>query len=156
MKDFASIEAFIAHMAMVEQAVIRHAHAGLEKSAQVVEKAAKAELGYYQPAVGPFPAWDPLAESTLEHHAALGVGDSPLLVTGQLYASIEHETQGHEAVIGTKMDIGAYQEFGTDRIPPRPFMGPAVVHSKEKIEKIMSRGLVTAIVGGASVFGMGD
>jgi HK97 gp10 family phage protein len=71
-----------------------------------------------------------------------------LLVTGELYASIQHESSGNEAVIGSKMDIGAYQEFGTDKIPPRPFMGPAAFVNKEKIERIMARGVVAGILGG--------
>ena len=77
----------------------------------------------------------------------MGVGDTPLLVTGELYASIEHEVEGNEAVIGTKLEIGEYQEFGTKNIPPRPFMGPAAFNNQAKIKKIMSHSLVTAIVG---------
>src|SRR6267378_1952769 len=133
MKKFDDLTSFIAHFAVIERAVHKHAKHGLEKSAQLIEKTAKEEIGHYQPAVGPFPEWAPLADSTLAHHTSMGVGDSPLLVTGELYASIEHKVQGDEAMIGTKMAIGAYQEFGTEHIPPRPFMGPAVFNSKAKI-----------------------
>jgi HK97 gp10 family phage protein len=139
---------FALHLAAMELAVQIKAEKALEHTAELIEKTAKEELGHYQPAVGPFQAWPALAPGTLAHHAALGVGDSPLLVTGELYASIQHESSGNEAVIGSKMDIGAYQEFGTDKIPPRPFMGPAAFVNKEKIERIMARGVVAGILGG--------
>lgn len=155
MKSFDNLGSFIAHMAAVEASIMVHAERGLKKSAMVVEKTAKDELGTYQQAVGPFPAWSPLAEATKEDRARHGfTPDDPLMRDGTLIRdSIEHEVHGHEAVIGSKEDVAAYQEFGTERIPPRPFMGPAVIHSKKKIEQIMGHGLVKAIVGGASVFG---
>lgn len=158
MKVFEDFGKFVAHMATIEAAVVLHAERGLKKSAVVVEKAAKAELGTYQQAAGPFPAWAPLAEATQAERARLGfTPDDPLLRDGTLIRdSIKHEVAGHEAVIGSTEEVAAYQEFGTNRIPPRPFMGPAIFHSKKKIEKIMGRGLVTAIVGGASVFGEGE
>lgn len=142
------LASFAVHLAAIELAVQIKAEKALEHAAELIEKTAKDEIGHYQPAVGPFQSWSPLAASTLAHHAAMGVGDSPLLVTGELYASIQHESVGKEAVIGTKMDIGAYQEFGTDKIPPRPFMGPAAFVNKEKIERIMARGVVAGILGG--------
>lgn len=148
MKEFGDIGSFITHMAVIEVAVHEQIHHGLEEAAQLIEKTAKEAIGHYQEAMGPFPAWDQLAPSTLAYHASMGVGDSPLIVTGELYASIQHETDGSEAVIGSKMDIAGYQEFGTEKIPPRPFMGPAVFTNKAKIEHIMAKGLVSALVGG--------
>jgi HK97 gp10 family phage protein len=147
MREFDNIASFIGHLALIERGLHRHIEHAVEKSAQLIESTAKDEIGHYQPAVGPFPAWPALAERTLEHHARMGVGDSPLIVTGELYASIEHETHGDEAVIGTKSEIGAAQEFGTPNIPPRPFMGPAAIRSKEGIEAIFGHALVGAIVG---------
>lgn len=145
MREFDNIASFIGHLAMVERGMHGHIERAVEKAAVLIETTAKDELGHYQPAVGPFPAWPDLAERTLEHHERMGVGDTPLLVTGELYASIEHETHGNEAIIGTKSEIGAYQEFGTPSIPPRPFMGPAALRSKEGIEEIFGRALAGAI-----------
>jgi HK97 gp10 family phage protein len=152
-KEFSDLAQFAAHLISLETAVQIQAERALEHAAATIENKAKEELGNYQPAVGPFPAWAPLAESTLAQHKRLGVGESPLLVTGQLYASIEHEARGGEAVIGTKMDIGAYQEFGTTKIPPRPFMGPAALTSQQKVEKIMAASMVNALVGGNALLG---
>ncbi|MBX9901253.1 MAG: hypothetical protein K2Y28_10785 [Burkholderiaceae bacterium] len=142
------LASFGLHLAAMELVVQKRAEQALAHAAELIEKTAKEEIGHYQPAVGPFEAWQALAPSTLAHHAAMGVGDTPLLVTGELYASIEHELSGNEAVIGTKMEIGAYQEFGTDKIPPRPFMGPAAFKNKDKIERIMAKGVVAGMLGG--------
>jgi len=151
--DFDSIGKFVEHFVTLELAVHKAAEHGLREAAKVIEAEAKAELGYYQPAVQSFPEWEQLAESTLAQHAALGIGDTPLMLTGQLYASIEHQVHGTEAVIGTLMDIGAYQEFGTEKIPPRPFMGPAAFHSKDRIEKIMGHAVMAGLLGGNALIG---
>jgi len=147
MRAFNDVAAFIAHLGTLERAIHKQTTSGLERSAKLIEKTAKASIGYYQPAAGPYPAWEQLAASTLAHHDRMGVGDSPLMVTGQLYASIQHEVEDDKAVIGSKMDIAADQEFGTDRIPARPFMGPALYVNKAKLEKIMGDALFTAVAG---------
>jgi HK97 gp10 family phage protein len=153
MRQFNDIPSLIAHLVAVDLAARKEARAGLEKCAKLIETTAKDKLGYYQEAVGPYPAWEQLSDRTLAEHAALGVGDSPLVLTGGLYASIEHQVNDTEAVIGTKSEIGLYQEIGTDKIPPRPFMGPSLLENEEKIKKIMGDHLVTAIIGGASAPG---
>lgn len=100
-----------------------------------IEETAKEEIGVYQPAVGPFEAWAPLAASTKAERVRLGyIEDEPLLRSGQLRDSIESEVVGLAAIIGTKSEIGLWQEVGTDHIPPRPFIGPAYVR---KIDPLM-------------------
>lgn len=100
-----------------------------------IEETAKEEIGVYQPAVGPFEAWSPLAESTKADRLRLGyTEDDPLLRSGELKSSIESEVVGLAAIVGTKSEIGLWQEVGTDRIPPRPFIGPAYVR---KIDSLM-------------------
>lgn len=153
MREFKDMASFITHFATLEVAIRREANHALEKSAVLIEKTAKEELGHYLDAIGPFPEWDPLEPATIATHNRYGVGDSPLILTGELYASIEHETEGGEAVVGTKMTIGEYQEFGTDKIPPRPFMGPAVFSNKKKIEEIMAKGMVHGLIGGNALLG---
>ncbi len=101
---------------------------GVKKYAEEIEAAAKEELGVYQPATGPFNAWDPLADSTMNDRINQGYpADEPLLRSGELRDSIQHEVQGLAAIVGTKSPIGLWQEVGTDRIPPRPFIGPAYI-----------------------------
>jgi phage gpG-like protein len=105
---------------------------GLESNFRVIvkeiEETAKEEIGIYQPAYGPFDAWAPLAESTKADRIRSGyTEDDPLLRSGELRDSIESEVVGLAAIVGTKKEIGLWQEVGTSHIPPRPFIGPAYV-----------------------------
>jgi HK97 gp10 family phage protein len=122
---------------------------GLEVCAQVIEATAKHEIGTYQDAVGPFSAWPSLAESTQTERERLGyTPDDPLLRRGDLREGIQREVSGLTAVIGSKDDIAAYQEFGTDKIPPRPFMGPAVIHSEKLILGTLGGAVARGVSGG--------
>lgn len=149
MREFNSLQAFAAHLVMMQTAEIAAIERGLEAAARAIKKTAKSEIGHYQLAAGPFPGWSLLAASTEADKAAKGYPENaPLLREGDLRDSIEHETHHLEAVIGSKSDIAAYQEFGTNKIPPRPFIGPAAFRNKEKIKKILGSAVVAGLVGG--------
>lgn len=112
---------------------------GLEVSFRVIvkeiEETAKEKIGVYQPAYGPFDAWVPLAESTKADRVRRGYSeDEPLLRSGDLRDSIQSDVMGLAAIVGTKSEIGLWQEVGTSYIPPRPFIGPAYIR---KIEPLM-------------------
>ncbi|WP_426607106.1 hypothetical protein [Pantoea anthophila] len=115
---------------------------GLEVSFRVIvkeiEETAKEEIGIYQPAYGPFDAWAPLAESTKADRVRLGYSeDEPLLRSGELRDSIESEVVGLAAIVGTKCEIGLWQEVGTTHIPPRPFIGAAYVRKIDPLREAM-------------------
>jgi HK97 gp10 family phage protein len=149
MREFESPALFAEHLVAMAVAVEKSAQQGLKKAAKLIESDAKRQIGHYQPEVGPFQDWAPLADSTEAEKARLGYpSDAPLLREGDLRDSIEHEVVGLEAVVGSKSDIAEYQEFGTDKIPPRPFIGPAAFKNKDKIQKILGEALVTGLVGG--------
>lgn len=148
--ELPSLDALAKHLLASAVAVQVEAERGLEKALVVIEKEAKSEIGHYQPQVGPFNAWPQLADSTLRHHEAMGVGDTPLLVHGDLRDSIQHERHGTEGVVGSKSDIALYQELGTSKIPPRPFMGPAAVKSAAKIKQVMGEAAVKGVLYGAT------
>ncbi|TXL80223.1 hypothetical protein D9O29_05745 [Pantoea vagans] len=112
---------------------------GLESRFRVIvkdiEETAKEEIGVYQPAYGTFDAWLPLAEATKADRVRQGYSeDEPLLRSGELRDSIESEVVGLAAIVGTKSEIGLWQEVGTSHIQPRPFIGPAYVR---KIDPLM-------------------
>lgn len=153
MKEFKSLMDFSAFMKLAAPvAIAAELKRGLEASAKAIEATAKAEIGKYQPEVGPFPAWAELAEDTQIDRAYQGYPiDEPLLRRGDLRDSIEREVENLEAVIGSKSDIAAYQEFGTDKIPARPFMGPAAFHNKEKIVKAIGAATVRGLFGGGQI-----
>jgi HK97 gp10 family phage protein len=124
----------------------------LERVAQRVEDTARAELGVYQPEVGPFPEWAELAQSTQDERERLGYpADEPLLRDGSLRDSISHEVHDLEAVIGSTSDIAEYHEFGTSKMPPRPFIGPAAERNHDVILKELGGAIVAGIIGDQAI-----
>ena len=100
----------------------------LERAAILLETSAKEAIGTYE-----F-GWPALAPATVARKGA----DTPLLETGRLQGSIEHQVGHHEAWVGTNDPNAAFQEFGTSRgIPPRPFMGGAVEHEGDKVVGVL-------------------
>lgn len=149
MREFASPLEFSLHLIEISHRIEHIEHKALEKCAVLIEKDAKAQIGYYQGVVGPFQDWAPLAESTEAEKARKGYAlDAPLLRDGTLRDSIEHEVVDREAVIGSKSDIAYYQEFGTATIPPRPFIGPAAFKNKKNIQHILGAAIVEGVTGG--------
>lgn len=128
------------------------AEVGMKAAATVVQHDAKERIGEYQDEVGPFPEWEQLADSTEEEKARLGfLADAPLERTGEMRDSIEKEFHPMEAVIGSKLPEAAFQEFGTEHIPPRPFLGPAVFANKKKIRALIGGAVVGALIGQSPV-----
>jgi HK97 gp10 family phage protein len=68
-------------------------------------------------------------------------GSFPRVQTGKLRASITHRVKDEDKQIvgevGTNVEYGIYLEFGTSKMYPHPFMGPAYdKHEKEIGDKI--------------------
>lgn len=122
--------------AILEHAAMKIQHAGheiLEPVGVMLETSAKEAIGTYR-----F-GWTPLAESTIAHKAT---GDSPLLETGALQGSIGHVVEGEDrAYVGTNDEKAKWHEFGTSRIPPRPFLGGALAHDGDKIPALVHAAL---------------
>ena len=91
---------------------------GLDKVGELAQTMAVHYIGTYQT------GWPRLAESTLEKKSA----DTPLLETGAMRDSIEKELDPIEmkVTVGSKSKIALWQELGTSRIPPRPFLSLAM------------------------------
>lgn len=143
MKHFDSFGAFAAHLTRLAAKAPAVMHHATDRAAAIIEERAKDEIGQYQPAVGPYPAWPPLAESTEARKASAGypVG-APLLATGEMYGSVGRTVSGTEAVIGAEDPKIVYHELGTDRIPPRPVFGPAAFGARDTVRKLL--GVTTA------------
>lgn len=150
---FNSLGELAIHLVEAQAHMVLSLHHGLERASKLVERTAKSEFGVYQPQQGPFPAWAPLAESTLERKEADGSAppDNPLVHSGDLRDSIEHEVVGHEAVIGTKDPLMVFHEFGTSKMPARPVLGPAAFRNKEHIKRILGEAMVEGLLGGESI-----
>ena len=152
MREFTSLAEFAIKLIELQAAEVVALQAGLEKVARAVEKTAKSEIGNYQNAVGPFPAWAELADSTESRKIAMGYAvDAPLLATGEMRDSIEHQVSGLEAEIGSNNDKMVYHEFGTSRIPARPVLGPAAYRNRKKIEMILGHAAVTGLLEGTGI-----
>ena len=149
MKEF-TMEGFARHLlavAAAEQVVARRA---LEKCGKIVQKRAKEKIGEYQDQTGPFIAWPELAEFTKADRVRQGYPeDEPLLRSGEMRDSIERATSadGYEVQIGSNSDKAVWQELGTERIPPRSFLGGATADMLPEIKAILGRTVVAALVG---------
>lgn len=139
------LAAHLTHVAATQHAMERGA---LEECAKLVETRAKAKLGEYQDAAPPFAGWADLADATKADRERQGFPeDDPLVRTGALRDSIGHTVADGAAHVGSNSDVAVYQELGTDRIPPRSFLGGAMAESLGEVRGIIGREAVAALVG---------
>jgi phage gpG-like protein len=119
---FSLLEA-AAHFAHLGHTWDKATHAALEIAARIVEAEAKRLIGTHDA------GWPALKPETIARKAT---GDSPLLETGELRDSIQHNSSPTVAHIGTNNPKGVWHELGTSRVPPRPFLSTAL-KNKEKV-----------------------
>lgn len=123
-----------------------------EIGAKLVQKAAKHKIGEYQDAVGPFPEWEELADSTEMQKARAGYPvDSPLLRTGEMRDSISYHASPAGFEVGSPSEIAVYQEFGTATIPPRPFLGPALFENAPAVVEALGKSIEANLAGKVKV-----
>lgn len=150
--EFKSLGSLALHMAAAEVAILKGLEEGLERCAVKIETTAKDEIGFYQPAAGPFEAWADLADSTEAEKVRKGYpSDAPLEATGEMRDSIEHKVSGLEAVIGSTDPKMVYHEFGTLRMPARAVMGPAVFRNREYIRRVLGHATVRGLFHGQPI-----
>jgi hypothetical protein len=164
-----SLPEFATHLTKLMVETLIANHLALEFAAQTVETEAKAEIGTYQAAAGPFQAWDQLSSATLEgflHPVAgwipgketLGFAppDNPLMRTGEMRDTIEHVVRlvsltGGEAHVGSNDDRALWQEIGTPNarypIEPRSFLGGAAFRKRDEIGRATGRSMVMHLSG---------
>ena len=129
-----TLDDFIRDLRTLSQREPLMTEAALKKAAEVVRDEAKALIGTEDE------AWAALAPATVEEKTRFGYvnrvsATDPLLRTGELRDSIEvGDLSPTRAYVGTRDPIGAYLEFGTSRVPPRPFIGTALFRSKAAIQ----------------------
>lgn len=122
-----TLRQFADHLERIAVAQPRLEREALNAAGRTLREEARGYLGEYQAAAGPFPAWPALAPYTVERRVALGfTPDDPLLRTGELAASIGYSVRGRLLRIGSPLQVAFWQEFGTEKIPPRSFLGRAL------------------------------
>jgi phage gpG-like protein len=138
-----SILGFVAKLKAIEHDLNETNHAIVARACQMVANAAKEALGTYE-----F-GWVSLAPETIAHKMR---GDSPLLETGELRDSIQWNSSGNVGHVGSNLDKAVWHEFGTSRIPPRPFLGAAAAQQEELIYKMAGKA-VHAVLRGEALHG---
>jgi HK97 gp10 family phage protein len=68
-------------------------------------------------------------------HVASAPGESPAVDTGFLTNSIQVEVDGLQGVVGTNAEYAMHLEFGTVKMEPRPYFGPAFEDAKPEFER---------------------
>lgn len=148
MKEFTSFGAFARHLGVLAAVGEEVTHHVTEEAAKIIQRDAQHRLGEYQGYAGPFNSWAELADSTKADRVAKGFPENePELRTGEMRDSIETSVKGNEAVVGSASDIAMYQELGTERMPPRPFLGPAAYEAKHPISEMAARSVIAWISG---------
>lgn len=152
MTEFSSFGAFAAFLREVQAHEERALHQGVKKAARIIRDEARAEIGHYQDAAGPFPAWAELADATKADRARKGFTENdPLERTGELRDSIEDEVDGPEGVVGSRSKIALWMEMGTPNAahpsPPRSFLGGAAVRKESEAVNAMTEPVVAMLAG---------
>jgi hypothetical protein len=149
-QSFSSISAFVAHMQRVLNTLPTVQHHALERSADLVEKDARALIGTYDA------GWAPLAESTLEGFKGfpgkveLGYAppDNPLLRDGTFRDSIQHKVvDANHAAVGSDDKRAEWFELGTPHMPARPVMAAAGARKAEEAAHMIGNAVHAHLVG---------
>lgn len=153
MKEFDSFAGFATELVANEIKLKATEFVMLEKIGQVIEAQAKAEITHLQPETGPFEAWEPLAEVTIQRKEetspyALNGDGNPGLHTGEMRDSYEHTVIGNTVHIGSDNDKAVWFELGTEKMPPRSVLGMAAVNKADKIVRYIGEATVVALTGG--------
>ncbi len=92
--------------------------------------------------------WPPLAASTLAHKKA----NTPLLETGEMRDSIKAAVIAPELelLVGSTDPKSKWHEYGTRKIPPRPFIGPSAIASLPFAEKTLGETAVKLLTRGGT------
>src|ERR1700730_1625510 len=132
-----SIASFIVKLKTIEMELEVVGHAAIAAACQMIADEARRVIGSYDY------GWPSLAPSTLAKKSA----DTPLLESGAMRASIEWNASGNTGAVGSNSDIAVYQELGTSRIPPRPFLMGAAMEMEPKIHALFKRAVMAVILG---------
>ena len=145
--SLSSFAGLAARLAIADADIKIATEAALEKTCQRIEDIAKEAIGTY------IFNWPQLAELTQEQRVALGFSaNEPLLRTGELRDLIGHIVEGNVGYVGTNDPVAKYHEYGTAKIPPRPFLAGALAATEGEIPKIFGSAVSAAMRGGGREF----
>lgn len=76
--------------------------------------------------------WSPLKEAYLRWKIKKGFSEKKLHRTTSLAQSFTSEVEGLQARVGTPVPYSIYHEYGTKKMPARPFMKPVAQYLAER------------------------
>ncbi len=143
-KVFNSLGDFAAHLLTVQADIKAAEEAAVVQACKIVKRTAKGMIGHEQP------MWEGLKPETIARKKR---GNTPLLETGELRASIEMSAphrQGDTVVgyVGSNNEKAVYHELGTSKIPARSFLGQAAIGKEREIHEMTGRLIHGALVQG--------
>jgi phage gpG-like protein len=143
---FGSIAAFVAFLETRPRAVEEAEKLGLDAAGKMLRREARDMIGEE------IPQWADLAPATVQEKQRLGYtgqvsATDPLLRTGELRNSIDYEVGEHKVTLGSTDPIAPFQEHGTAKIPPRPFIGSTMYRSGKDAGGLVANYIMGAVVG---------
>ena len=145
-KIFNSLGEFAAHVATVQADIRAAEEAAVVKGCKIVQRTAKGMIGHEQP------FWQGLKPETIARKAR---GNTPLLETGELRASIEMSAPHREVdevvgYVGSNNEKAVFHELGTSKVPARPFLATAAAGKEREIHEMTGRLIFGALVHGGA------
>jgi hypothetical protein len=142
-----TIDQFEEKLAMSMATVKPRLEVGLVKVGEMAKKIAVSYIGTGEGIEAGMPyslGWAPLADSTIASKSAAGFAvPYPLLRTGELRDSIDFAVNPFAfemfVVVGSTDPVAVWHTHGTSRMPPRPFLAPAMLHTLPFAEEIFGK-----------------
>ncbi len=91
-------------------------------------------------------SWPPLKRPRRLRGGLVQLDAKPLRDTNVLMGSITGSVQGNTVSVGTKVNYGGFQNFGTRYIPPRRFLGVSA-KTRQRIEGLVVQAVLGQIRG---------
>ena len=153
-KEFDSVTALMQSLRRDFSGMVEAAHPVLREVGEEIKAHAQAKIGLLNP------GWESLAPATQAERERLGYApNEPLLRDGTLRDAITYDVDYDHVLIGVKSeqvtaatgksvdigDVAVWQEHGTETIPPRPFLAPALHENAEHVGNLIAEHLVASI-----------
>jgi len=123
------------HFGQVRQSVRQEVGLAVDRTCKAIEASAKAKV------MDPPKTGRIYRRGNVEHQAS-APGEAPATDTGDLAGSITSRMRGPlSGEVNVGAEDGPYLEYGTvktDRLAPRPFLGPSVEEEKPNFEREMA------------------